>query len=239
MRKDLKEAQKTRATTEPGDEDPNALYRYASPPCFMHEFATWEAEPMSLVELRGLLNELLAGERAGARGVGEMCREPVGPDLHIVLHDVSKDEARFCAMLTRHIERLGGTPNRATGGFYEKLRNPGNAWGTLVSAQPRSELGRTQASPGAAQDRRRCSCVESCKRCWKSISPISNAARPLFLRRHDQPPLDTAFRGALVTRVYVPRLFRGLTTAVATLATAASFSLAARRQCPRQENTSR
>jgi hypothetical protein len=122
MRNDLKEARKTRATTEPGDEDPNALYRYASPPCFMHEFATWEAEPMSLVELRGLLNELLAGERAGARGVGEMCREPVGPDLHIVLHGVAKDEARFCAMLTRHIERLGGTPNRATGGFYEKLR---------------------------------------------------------------------------------------------------------------------
>lgn len=122
MRKDSKETQQASVNTKPAVEDSNALYRYASPPCFMHEFATWEAEPMSLVELRGLLNELLVGERAGARSVGEMCRETVSPDLHIVLHDVAKDEARFCAMLARQIERLGGTPNRATGGFYEKLR---------------------------------------------------------------------------------------------------------------------
>lgn len=123
MRKDSKETQQASAKKIPADEDPNALYRYASPPCFMHEFAAWEADPMSLVEIRGLLNELLAGERAGARGVGEMCRETVSPDLHVLLHGVAKDEARFCAMLARQIERLGGTPNRATDPFYEKLRN--------------------------------------------------------------------------------------------------------------------
>src|SRR3546814_19509950 len=31
------------------------------------------------------------------------------------------DEARFCGMLTRHVTRLGGTPSRATGAFYDKL----------------------------------------------------------------------------------------------------------------------
>jgi hypothetical protein len=34
---------------------------------------------------------------------------------------VAKDEARFCAMLSRHIRRLGGSPSAATGAFYGKL----------------------------------------------------------------------------------------------------------------------
>jgi hypothetical protein len=45
MRKNSKETQQARVNTKRADEDPNALYHYASPPCFMHEFATWEAEP--------------------------------------------------------------------------------------------------------------------------------------------------------------------------------------------------
>ncbi|HEY9539453.1 MAG TPA: DUF6306 domain-containing protein, partial [Kiloniellaceae bacterium] len=35
--------------------------------------------------------------------------------------EVAMDEARFCGMLTRHVTRLGGTPSRATGAFYDKV----------------------------------------------------------------------------------------------------------------------
>jgi len=38
-----------------------------------------------------------------------------------LLDAVARDEARFCAMLSRHVGRLGGTPSRATGAFYDKV----------------------------------------------------------------------------------------------------------------------
>src|SRR3546814_18993063 len=31
------------------------------------------------------------------------------------------DEARVCAMLSRHVARLGGSPSRTTGAFYDKV----------------------------------------------------------------------------------------------------------------------
>jgi len=38
-----------------------------------------------------------------------------------VLRAIGLDEARFCAMLTRHIALLGGTSSPVTGAFYGKL----------------------------------------------------------------------------------------------------------------------
>lgn len=67
-----------------------------------------------------LLNELLEAERAGARGVSDMSRQ-AGGAAGDALQAVAKDEARFCAMLTRHIRRLEGEPSARTGAFYEKL----------------------------------------------------------------------------------------------------------------------
>ena len=73
-------------------------------------------------EILALLNTLLEAERAGAKGASAMrtAHENIGP-LSTTMRDVARDEARFCAMLAGHIERLGGTPSQKNGAFYEKL----------------------------------------------------------------------------------------------------------------------
>lgn len=66
------------------------------------------------------LNELLEAERAGARVTLESAREAgIGPiaDLMQMVH---RDEARWCAMLLRHIKAFGVTPSPKTGTFYDK-----------------------------------------------------------------------------------------------------------------------
>jgi nitronate monooxygenase len=88
----------------------------------MHEVDPTYLGYLSTAETIDLLNILLEAERAGAKGVGEMCDAERDPKLAPLLQEVAKDEARYCAMLTRHIARLGGTPNTATGAFYDKLR---------------------------------------------------------------------------------------------------------------------
>ncbi|MEX2614855.1 MAG: DUF6306 domain-containing protein [Alphaproteobacteria bacterium] len=70
--------------------------------------------------LLDLLNLLLECERAGARGVGELSRS-ANPEHRPLLSAVARDEARYCAMLTGHIRRLGGRATRRTGAFYGKL----------------------------------------------------------------------------------------------------------------------
>ncbi|MBK7170180.1 MAG: hypothetical protein IPH83_13465 [Gammaproteobacteria bacterium] len=95
---------------------------YASPPCSRHEFDEADARYLNRVELLALLNELLEGERAGARGLIGMQRECSDPELDQLLHQVARDEARFCAMLGAHCVRLGAVPSRATGVFLDKLQ---------------------------------------------------------------------------------------------------------------------
>ena len=94
---------------------------YASPPCSMHELDPSYLGYFSTAETIALLNELLEGERAGARAVGEMARDAQDRSHGAALREVAMDEARFCGMLTRHVTRLGGTPSRATGAFYDKV----------------------------------------------------------------------------------------------------------------------
>jgi len=73
-------------------------------------------------DLLRLLNLLLECERAGAK-VAILCSgEAQDTVLDSVLFEVGRDEGRFCGMLTRHIERLGGTASRETGAFYQRLR---------------------------------------------------------------------------------------------------------------------
>lgn len=103
--------------TDP-DPDFQTSHGYASPPCSAHEF---EQPSLSREEILSLLNELIAGERAGAVGIIEMAGNTPEPDHNTLLQEVAKDEARFCAMLSHHVTRLGGEPNRDTGAFAEKL----------------------------------------------------------------------------------------------------------------------
>lgn len=102
------------------DSDPDfqANRGYASSPCSAHEF---EQSWLSTEEIISLLNELIAGERAGAVGIIEMAKNTPEPDYNELLQEVAKDEAHFCAMLSHHVTRLGGEPNRDTGVFAEKL----------------------------------------------------------------------------------------------------------------------
>jgi len=66
------------------------------------------------------LNILLEAERAGAKVALASRKGAAGP-AHTALMDVVRaDEARWCAMLSRQIRRLGGVPSGATGAFHEK-----------------------------------------------------------------------------------------------------------------------
>jgi len=94
---------------------------FASPPCMLHEVDPAYLGYMNEDETIAFLNELLEAERAGATGVGEMAA-PHDALHRSLLRSVATDEARFCAMLTRHILRLKGRPTAATGKFLDKLR---------------------------------------------------------------------------------------------------------------------
>ena len=80
-----------------------------------------EPDTRSATALLDLLGQLLEGERAGARGVTIMSRLAKDGRSRAALGAIARDEARFCAMLSRHITRLGGEPSAATGAFYDKL----------------------------------------------------------------------------------------------------------------------
>ncbi len=100
------------------NEERSAPRAYASAPCYAHEF---EQPPLTREEILAFLDELIESERAGAVGILEMARHASGEASTTLLHEVGEDEARFCAMLSRHAKRLGGDPSRATGVFAEKL----------------------------------------------------------------------------------------------------------------------
>ena len=76
---------------------------------------------MGRPEVIDLLNLLLEGERAGARALSVMAQQASGTPERSTFRHVAMDEAQFCAMLTRHLKRLGGTPSTRTGEFYDKL----------------------------------------------------------------------------------------------------------------------
>lgn len=71
-------------------------------------------------ELVAALNELLEAERAGARVALASLKDAKDRDHKTLMHLIRTDEASWCAMLTREIRRLDGTPSRKCGAFYDK-----------------------------------------------------------------------------------------------------------------------
>jgi hypothetical protein len=71
-------------------------------------------------EILAVLNELLEAERAGAKVALASSKAPHENAYVILMRGVRKDEARWCAMLSRQIRRLGGKPSRRTGAFHQK-----------------------------------------------------------------------------------------------------------------------
>jgi len=102
---------------------------------------------MPLEELLVRLNVLVESERAGTRGLLAMVHRCEGTPLESVLHDIARDEARFCSMLSHHVSRLGGTPSHETGEFLEKLlkRPTLEAQMTLVDRGQRAVVGMVDA----------------------------------------------------------------------------------------------
>jgi hypothetical protein len=71
-------------------------------------------------ELIAALNELLEAERAGAKVALATGGTPSDGGAAELMRTVRADEARWCAMLSRQIRRLGGAPSRKTGAFHAK-----------------------------------------------------------------------------------------------------------------------
>ncbi|ARS29440.1 DUF6306 domain-containing protein [Sphingomonas sp. KC8] len=71
-------------------------------------------------EILAALNGLLEAERAGARIALASAKSASDPDYAELMQSVRADEARWCAMLSRQIRRLGAAASRKTGAFCEK-----------------------------------------------------------------------------------------------------------------------
>lgn len=93
----------------------------ASPPCYAGEAGDAYSGYLPREELVELLNALAEAERAGVKVVQVMRDEAPDPETRELLEHVRHDEARFCGMVSRMVQQLGGTPSPKTGGFYEKV----------------------------------------------------------------------------------------------------------------------
>ena len=91
----------------------------SSPVCYAGEASDTYMGYADRDEILEALNELLEAERAGAR-VALKSSKAAQADYSRLMQDVQKDEAHWCAMLTRQIRRLDGVPSRNTGAFLGK-----------------------------------------------------------------------------------------------------------------------
>ena len=82
-----------------------------SPACSMREADDVYMGYMTQDELIAFLNELLEAERAGARVTLESARAASSEPIAQLISDIQRDEARWCAMLARHLKVLGVTPS--------------------------------------------------------------------------------------------------------------------------------
>jgi hypothetical protein len=71
-------------------------------------------------EIIDFLNELLEAERAGARVALDTAWEAAEPAMAEIMQGIRRDEARWCAMLLRQIERIGGEPSPRTGPLHDE-----------------------------------------------------------------------------------------------------------------------
>jgi hypothetical protein len=97
---------------------------YASPPCFAHEVDPSYNGLLNSDQIIVALQELLEGERAGARIARESLDQVKNLDLPgalpALIEQIKSDETAYCSMLIGQVKSLGGQPSLATGAFYEK-----------------------------------------------------------------------------------------------------------------------
>lgn len=71
-------------------------------------------------ELLAALDELLEAERAGSRVCLRTAAEVEDQTLEALVEDIQRDEAHWCAVLTKAILALGAQPTSRVGAFHEK-----------------------------------------------------------------------------------------------------------------------
>lgn len=100
--------------TEPTD-------RTTSPTCSADEAPDAYMGFATRDELASFLNELLEAERAGT-AVALASKDAVEPGApaHALLADLHLDEAKWCAMLLRHLKQLDRPASPRVGAFREK-----------------------------------------------------------------------------------------------------------------------
>lgn len=103
--------------SEPSKDGPIEV---ASPACSMSTADEAYMGFASPEELIAFLNELLEAEMAGARVTLMSAREAGTGEVADLMQAVHHDEARWCAMLARHIKLRDATPSTNVGAFYEK-----------------------------------------------------------------------------------------------------------------------
>lgn len=104
--------------TKRRDDEP--VVEVSSPPCSMHEADDAYMGFAGKDELVAFLNELLEAERAGARVTLDSARAAGSGPVAELLRTIQQDEARWCAMLLRHVKALAAEPSPKIGGFHDK-----------------------------------------------------------------------------------------------------------------------
>lgn len=104
----------------------------ASPPCYAAGANDAYMGYAGRDEIVAALNELLEAERAGARVALAAAKSGATPGYASLMRDVRGDEARWCAMLSRHLRCLGVAPSRRTGAFHGKAMAIADPWDRLA-----------------------------------------------------------------------------------------------------------
>lgn len=104
--------------TNKSDDDP--AVEVSSPACSMHEADDAYRGFAGRDEVLAFLNELLEAERAGARVTLETAKAADNNPTAELMRTIQRDEARWCAMLARHIKARGAAPSPNVGAFYTK-----------------------------------------------------------------------------------------------------------------------
>jgi len=92
----------------------------SSPACLMSEAEDVYMGYAGKMELVAFLNQLLEAERAGAQVTLKTARAAGTGPVATLMRAIQRDEARWCAMLARHLHALGETPSVKVGAFYDK-----------------------------------------------------------------------------------------------------------------------
>lgn len=92
----------------------------ASPACYAQRMDDGYMGFAPRSELIAALNELLEAERAGSRVCLRTAEEMKDPALAALVENIQRDEAHWCAVLTKAIAAFGDTPSSGIGAFYEK-----------------------------------------------------------------------------------------------------------------------